>query len=97
MSEVDEIIKKILANKGVIGVIILNNDGIPIRSTLDHQTTVQYAGNIHDVTRKGRSCIKDLDQNNDLCLLRLRSNKHEIMIAPDKDYTMIVVQNPSEL
>ncbi|KAJ8303043.1 hypothetical protein KUTeg_019439 [Tegillarca granosa] len=68
-SEVDEIIKKILANKGVIGVIILNNDGIPIRSTLDHQTTVQYAGNIHDVTRKGRN----------------------------KDYTMIVVQNPSEL
>lgn len=31
---------------------------------------------------------------NDISFLRLRSKKHEIMIAPDKDYTLIVVQNP---
>ncbi len=27
--------------------------------------------------------------------LRLRSKKHEIMIAPDKDYILIVLQNPA--
>jgi hypothetical protein len=26
----------------------------------------------------------------------VRSKKHEIMIAPEKDYTLIVIQNPSE-
>ncbi|SBT70691.1 flagellar outer arm dynein-associated protein, putative [Plasmodium malariae] len=31
---------------------------------------------------------------NDINFLRLRSKKHEIMIAPDKDYTLIVVQDP---
>jgi len=94
MSEVDEIIKKMCNQRGVIGVIIINNDGIPIRSTLDPATTNQYAAGVYSVNCKARSCIKDLDGNNDLCLLRLRSKKHEIMIAPDKDYTMIVVQNP---
>ncbi len=32
---------------------------------------------------------------NDLTFLRVRSNKHEIMVAPDKDYLLIVIQNPS--
>ena len=30
--EIDEIIKRIMAHKGVIGVIIVNNDGTPLFS-----------------------------------------------------------------
>jgi dynein light chain roadblock-type len=32
---------------------------------------------------------------NDLTFLRIRSVKHEIMVAPDKDFLLIVLQNPS--
>lgn len=32
---------------------------------------------------------------NDLTFMRIRSVKHEIMVAPDKDFLMIVIQNPS--
>ena len=32
---------------------------------------------------------------NDLTFLRIRSKKHEIMVAPDKDYILIVIQNPN--
>ena len=32
---------------------------------------------------------------NDLTFLRVRSKKHEIMIAPDKEYLLIVIQNPA--
>ena len=31
---------------------------------------------------------------NDLTFLRIRSKKHEIMVAPDKEYVLIVIQNP---
>ena len=31
----------------------------------------------------------------DLKFLRIRSKKHEIMIAPDKEYLLIVVQDPN--
>lgn len=32
---------------------------------------------------------------NELTFLRLRSQKHEILVAPDKDYLLIIIQNPN--
>ena len=60
--------------------------GIPIRTTLDNSTTVQYAGQIHQVTQKAQSTVRDLDPQNELTFLRLRSRKNEIMVAPGKYY-----------
>lgn len=56
--------------------------GIPIRSTLDNATTVQYAGHIQQLNAKAKTTVRDLDPTNDLTFLRVRTNKHEIMIAP---------------
>lgn len=56
--------------------------GIPIRSTLDNSTTVQYAGLISQLAAKARSTVRDIDPSNDLTFLRIRSKKHEIMVAP---------------
>ncbi len=70
--------------------------GIPIRTTLDNAATVQYAALITQLAAKARSCVRDLDPQNDLTFLRIRTRKHEIMVAPDKDYILIVVQNPAE-
>ena len=56
--------------------------GIPIRTTMDNSTTTQYAGLIHQLTNKARTCVRDIDPQNDLTFLRIRSKKHEIMVAP---------------
>ncbi|KAB0406248.1 hypothetical protein E2I00_010585, partial [Balaenoptera physalus] len=69
---------------------------IPIRTTLDNSTTVQYAGLLHQLTVKAKSTVRDIDPQNDLTFLRIRSKKHEIMVAPDKEYLLIVIQNPCE-
>ncbi|XP_032230563.1 dynein light chain roadblock-type 2 [Nematostella vectensis] len=94
-SEVEETLKRIQGHKGVIGVIIVNSEGIPIRTTLDNSTTVQYTGLIHQLTIKARSTVRDIDPQNDLTFLRIRSKKHEIMVAPDKEYLLVVIQNPT--
>jgi dynein light chain roadblock-type len=39
--------------------------------------------------------IRTLDPTNDLTFLRMRSKKHEIMVAPDKEFLLIVIQNPN--
>jgi len=44
---------------------------------------------------KARSVIRTLDPQNDITFLRVRSKKHEIMVAPDKDYLLFVIQNPN--
>jgi len=60
--------------------------GIPIKSTLDNSTSVQYAGLIQQLADKARSVVRDLDPSNDLMFLRMRTKKHEIMVAPGKFY-----------
>uniref|UniRef100_A0A8B9U081 Dynein light chain roadblock-type 1 n=1 Tax=Anas zonorhyncha TaxID=75864 RepID=A0A8B9U081_9AVES len=69
---------------------------IPIKSTMDNSTTIQYAGLMHSFIMKARSTVRDIDPQNDLTFLRIRSKKNEIMVAPDKDYFLIVIQNPTE-
>ena len=49
---------------------------------MDDELTHQYAANVSALAAKARSVIRDLDPQNDLTFLRIRSKKHEIMIAP---------------
>ncbi|XP_043842997.1 dynein light chain roadblock-type 2 isoform X1 [Dromiciops gliroides] len=83
MAEVEETLKRIQNHKGVIGTMVVNAEGIPIRTTLDNSTTVQYAGLLHQLTMKAKSTVRDIDPQNDLTFLRIRSKKHEVMVAPD--------------
>lgn len=75
--------KRIQAHKGVVGVLIINNEGwsssfivvafmleilkyvfnlgIPIRTTLDNATSVQYAGLFQQLTSKARTTVRDID------------------------------------
>ncbi|NXQ85018.1 DLRB2 protein, partial [Nyctibius grandis] len=68
--------------------------GVPIRTTFDYSTTAQYASLIRELTMKARSAVRDLDPENDLTYLRIRSKKHEIMVAADKERLLIAVQEP---
>ncbi|KAK9702105.1 Roadblock/LC7 domain [Popillia japonica] len=127
-NEVEETMKRIQSHKGVVGTIVVNSEGIPIKTTLDNTMTVQYAGLISSLVElesysvtgipikttldntmtvqyaglisslvdKARSVVRDLDAANDLTFLRIRSKKHEIMVAPDKEFILIVVQNPTD-
>ncbi|XP_075577369.1 dynein light chain roadblock-type 1 isoform X1 [Pelecanus crispus] len=84
MAEVEETLKRIQSQKGVQGIIVVNSEGIPIKSTMDNSTTIQYAGLMHSFIMKARSTVRDIDPQNDLTFLRIRSKKNEIMVAPGK-------------
>ncbi|XP_028263372.1 dynein light chain roadblock-type 2-like [Parambassis ranga] len=96
MAEVEETLKRIEAHKGVIGTIVLDADGIPIRTTLDNSTTVQYAGLLRELSTMAKNTVRDIDPQNELTFLRIRSKKHEIMVSIDSNCLLIVIQNPCE-
>lgn len=79
---------------GVQGVVVINSDGIPIRTTVAQAKTAHLVGLLHGFILKTKSTIKEMDTQNDLTFIRLRSQKDEILIAPDREFTMIVVQKP---
>jgi dynein light chain roadblock-type len=99
LAAVEETFKRIQSHKGVIGVVIINSDGIPIRTTFDNDLTVQYAALVSQLTVKARGVVKNLDPEDELKFVRIRSKKHDIMIAPEferqREYYLIVVQDPS--
>ncbi|KAA0191270.1 Dynein light chain roadblock-type [Fasciolopsis buskii] len=62
---------------------------------MENTITVSYCGLIQLLATKARTALRDLDPTNDLTFLRIRSKKNEIMVAPDRDYSLIVIQEPA--
>ena len=81
--------------KGVIGCIVVDEEGTAIRTTCQGGITGDYAEIIPQLSAMARSMVRDLEPQNDLEFLRIRSKKHEIMIAPNKEFTLIVIQDPN--
>lgn len=98
MNDVEATIARIKKHRGVQSVIISNKDGVPIRPAkgVDENVSRQLAAILGDLTSKARSVVRELDPQDDLTFLRIRTSKQEFMIAPDKEYTLIVTQNPSD-
>ena len=84
MSEVEETLKRINSHKGVVGIVIANHEGVPIRSTLETAVAEQMSSSLLGLAAKARSAVRNLDPQNDLTFLRIRSKKHEILVAPEK-------------
>ncbi|KAL0230229.1 hypothetical protein PCE1_003791 [Barthelona sp. PCE] len=96
MSTVEETLARIQNHPGVLGYIIINSDGAAVRRFgMDLEEVARYSQLIMNLAAQGRSAVRDLDPRNDLNFIRIRSNKHEIMIAPEIDYTLVVIQDPT--
>jgi len=72
-NEVDDMIKRIQASKGVQGLIIVDSDGIPIRTSMDNDTTLHYASLISQLTVHAKRVVRELDPNQELEQLRKKS------------------------
>ena len=76
-----------------MGTIIVDKEGKPLRTTADAETTEKYAELMPDLAGMARSLVRDLDPQNDLEFLRIRSREDEIMVSPHEDFTLIAIQN----
>jgi dynein light chain roadblock-type len=92
--------------QGVLGTIVVNEDGEAVRATtvcdasgvpLEDQNAVvkKYASLVPQLASMARNMVRDLDPQNDLRFLRVRSRDHEMMVHSDPEFTLIVIQNPS--
>ena len=93
-AEIEEMFKKMSTHEGVKGLLVINADGIPIRSTLENALQVQYAALIHGFFLQSKNTIREINPQDTLDCIRLRSYKHEIMVFPSQDYLLIAIQEP---
>ncbi|KAL5243665.1 hypothetical protein ACI65C_011075 [Semiaphis heraclei] len=69
--------------------------GIPIKSNMDDAVSVRYAGLVQQLIATSQITIKKDDPTDKLTYMRLRTKQNEIIVIPDKHYTMVVVQKPT--
>jgi len=92
----EETLSRIRSHKGVEGVLIMTKEGSIIQSSLaTEESTKSHASLLSQLTSKASSIVQTLDMNDELTFLRIRSQKKEILISPDKDFFMVVIQNPN--
>jgi len=87
--------KRIAGHKGVEAVLVYtNSEEIPVRSqpVMEHMDMVHYVGQIAPLIKQVKAMVKSFDTSNDFTSLRLRTKKNEILVSPEKEYTMVVVQ-----
>ena len=88
MAEVEERISRIKNHKSVKGLLIVDENGKFLRSTMktDNNDTApkHYAQKVTELAKKARSVVRDIDPMNDLTFFRVRSKRQEILLAPDK-------------
>ncbi|XP_054632720.1 dynein light chain roadblock-type 2-like [Dunckerocampus dactyliophorus] len=92
MSEVEETLQRIEAQGSVLGTIIVNADGIPIRSTFDISKAGKYVDLFRQLTVLARSTVRDMDPENELVVLRISTKSQEIMVGPENGYLLILIQ-----
>lgn len=94
MSEVEETLERIKVQPGVEGYVICNKQGQVLRR-LPSMTQAQaevYAQKMSGLSKKARGVVRDLNPKNELRFLRIRAKKHEILVAYDMEFLVIVIQ-----
>jgi len=78
----EETIKRIQEHKGVLGMMIINGDGVAVRTSMDTTQTNSYSAVLSRLADQARSALRDLDPTNEVTFIRLRSKRNEILLAP---------------
>ena len=94
---VEDRLGRIFKQNGVKAVIVLNGDDLPIHTTVDGTMTMALANSCRPIERLSRNTIRDIDPTDDLVLIRIRTHKNEIIIAPEEESLLVVMQNMNDI
>ena len=82
-----------MAHPGIMGCVITQNERQPIFTTMDNNKTFQLSNKLCDFNEAAKNAVRNIDPEDDLIVIRIKTNKYEIMqISPTKNQSIIVVQ-----
>ncbi|GAM18083.1 hypothetical protein SAMD00019534_012580, partial [Acytostelium subglobosum LB1] len=92
---IEETFKRILGHKGVKGILIINKSGSVIKSTFDSNASLEYSKMVIDIFPRATALLKQNNNSDEASFFRVRSKDTDIMITPDNDYFLMVVNQIS--
>ncbi|OAV95210.1 hypothetical protein PTTG_04374 [Puccinia triticina 1-1 BBBD Race 1] len=101
--EVESTIQRLSEHRNVRGVIILNRDGVVIRSSgpvfqgNDGAVVLRrYASEAYKIVDAVGSSVDRMELDDQLRFLRIRTQQHELLISPEPKFTLVVIQDPNK-
>ena len=93
-SEVEDTLQRVKYQAGVEGYVICNRMGNVLRRfpAMSQEKAEQFAESLKHLAWKARSTVRDLEPANELRYLRIRAKRHEVLVAFDNEFLVIVIQ-----
>ncbi|KAJ2160821.1 hypothetical protein GGF46_001951 [Coemansia sp. RSA 552] len=92
--DIDETIARLERKRGVESVTVLTKDGRVIRTTASVEQGELHGKLLGRLARDAADIVEELEDQDELSFLRIRTKRHEIMVALDHSYLLVVVQSP---
>ncbi|XP_063628999.1 dynein light chain roadblock-type 1-like [Cydia splendana] len=92
MNERNPIVDRIMDGDSVDTVIMANKEGSPILTNINLSVSTRYATRMLRLGTMIHHLIMELDPFDEPLVFRLKSTKEEVMVAPHREFSIIVVQ-----
>ncbi|KAI8432520.1 hypothetical protein MSG28_013517 [Choristoneura fumiferana] len=92
INEVNPIIDRIMEDESVEVVVMANTEGLPILTNVNVLGATNYATAIHRLSTMVQNIIKEMDPFDEALVFRMKTSKAEVMTAPHKEFSIIIVQ-----
>jgi len=69
-------------------------DGVPIRSDFPENETNLYASLVAHFVQRTKKALEEIEDAGAPEVIRVRSRKNELVIAPHGNYVFVAVQDP---
>lgn len=87
----EETIQKLSSFPGVQGVIIANNEGLPIASTLSPDETETHAALITALVGKAKVTAREMNSGQ-INWIQMDTVNSEVFVAPEEEYIILVLR-----
>ncbi len=101
--DIESALDAVAFTRGVVGVVVCNMEGIPIRDTfksMDRSEAIAYAQLAAELTRSAASILKvdpESHGTEGVRSLRVRATNLEIFIRTDGAHLLVVLQDPDSV
>ncbi|MHA1732628.1 MAG: roadblock/LC7 domain-containing protein [Promethearchaeota archaeon] len=89
-AQIKAIVKRFNEMEGVRGVIITDQEGLPLSSDLPTDTTENVAAHITSLVGRSKNVVDALGEGA-VKFLRMETDKGEVMVAPDEGGLILIV------
>ncbi|MEN2498141.1 MAG: hypothetical protein MHMPM18_002459 [Marteilia pararefringens] len=91
----EEIFKRILQDPRISDLMVFNQVGLCVRSTKESGVSSQYGAHVDNLRRHLDHNLRDADcLGGTVTLVRVNTDKHELLIAPGKSLIAFMFQIP---